>query len=240
MSRASKNKGKNTRAWPRQRRASKNKQSNTMPWYRQRQPHQNKRTHTKAHPPKHRAPSNTRKQGNNTQLEPQVLVKLVRMGVKIPKQQRPGDAGYDITVLVGFVLTPGAIMEVTASLSFGIPKGYYGQLKSRSSMMKKGLWIDGVIDSGYTGEVFLVLRNMNADGDIVIKAGDRIAQIIFIRILTRPLKVVKELPKTVRGDGGFGSTGKSKTVAPAHSRRGRSRRPKRLPCTKGWQVRDAK
>jgi len=146
--------------------------------------------------------------------EDPVLVQKMNQDAPIPKRQKKGDAGYDLTSLEAFTVKAGEIKTVPVGLAFGIPDGYYGQIMSRSSLAVQGLVVLGeVIDQGYTGEVSVILQNCNREKEIEVKAMDRIAQIVFIRMSTSPLLEVKELPKTVRGAEGFGSTGTGQNVA---------------------------
>jgi dUTP pyrophosphatase len=122
----------------------------------------------------------------------------------------------------------------STGLAFKIPKGYFGLIKARSSQALKGLEVGGgVIDSGYVGEVKLILYNVKGRGRIEIEKGERVAQILFIPVLTLPLVEVDELSETERGNGGFGSTGSDEDAVTTTPQRGRSKRQKRI---NGWKV----
>jgi dUTP pyrophosphatase len=97
---------------------------------------------------------------------------------------------------------------VSTGIAIGIPNGTYGRVAPRSGLAAKhGIDVGaGVIDPDYTGEVKVILFN-NSDNDFEIKKGDRIAQLILEKVLTPEIKELGELAKTLRGEGGFGSTG---------------------------------
>jgi dUTP pyrophosphatase len=89
-----------------------------------------------------------------------------------------------------------------------IPKGYVGDVKSKSGlMMKYGIVTDGTVDAGYTGSIRVKLFNMSSCAVSIVK-GQKIAQLVIKKILTPELEIVDRLEETERGDGGFGSTGK--------------------------------
>lgn len=132
----------------------------------------------------------------------------------IPSYARPGDAALDITCTDFEVnLSRGKISYYTG-LSVEIPEGFVGLLFSRSSVSKKDLIQSnavGVIDSGYRGEIVIKFNSTRPDGEIdtenVFPIGSRVAQLM---IIPRPEIIpveAKELSKTERGAGGFGSTG---------------------------------
>ena len=136
-----------------------------------------------------------------------ILVKRFDKGAPMPKRQKKGDVGFDLTSREDLVLEPGQIKVVSVGIGFGFQTGVYGQTFSRSGMAIKGLTvIPGVIDTGYAGEVGAMMHNIGTS-KFIIKIGDRIAQIVPIVVSMAPLVLVDELPKTERGDKGFGSTG---------------------------------
>jgi dUTP pyrophosphatase len=158
--------------------------------------------------------------------EPQILVKREYKNVTIPTLQMEGDAGFDLVTLEGFTLGAGDQIILDTGLAFKIPKGYYGQIKSRSGLyFKHDISVfEGVIDSNYTGTIRIKVKNNNKEGsgDVRFSAGDRIAQILFLRVYTPLFIEVEELPDTNRGKKGFGSTGSGsqevKPVRPRHKR----------------------
>lgn len=128
-----------------------------------------------------------------------------------PKQfhkAHEADGGYDIVASQITVISAGSRALVSTGLKVGIPFGYVGILKSRSGLATKhGLEHGaGVIDSGYTGEVKVLIQN-HSNIDYTVDHGDKIAQMLIIPIATIPVKRVKSLEDSERGEGGFNSTG---------------------------------
>lgn len=88
-----------------------------------------------------------------------------------------------------------------------IPEGYVGMLKSKSGLnVNHGILSEGVIDCGYTGSIVVKLYNLSDKG-YMVKAGDKISQLVILPIITPDIELVEYLEETERGDGGFGSTG---------------------------------
>ena len=117
-------------------------------------------------------------------------------------------AGYDLHALESGTVKAHQKVLVGTGLAFGIPVGNYGRIAPRSGLAAKN-FIDvgaGVIDSDYRGEVKVLLFNFS-DTDFSFNAGDRIAQMIIEKYTMTQLTEVTELDETVRGEGGFGSTG---------------------------------
>jgi len=135
--------------------------------------------------------------------------RLAALGLT-PAAPKPGDAGYDLYALDAVNLAPWSRALIATGVYLEIPPGYVGLVKDRSSMALAGLHtMGGVIDSGYRGEIRIILLNTN-DTDYVIRAGHKIAQIIVIPCYTEALTAVESLDAlsaTERGAGGFGSTG---------------------------------
>ena len=125
-----------------------------------------------------------------------------------PTRAHPTDAGYDLCASHPATLFVGSITKVSTGTSVAIPPGHVGIIKDRSSMGAKGVHVlGGVIDSGYRGELVVMLTPL-ADAPIDINAGDRIAQLIIVPVATPPTARVESLPPADRGDNGFGSTGR--------------------------------
>jgi len=107
-------------------------------------------------------------------------------------------------------LAPLQRAAVATGIRIAIPEGYEGQVRPRSGLaLRQGLSIPnapGTIDADYRGEVKVILVNLGAS-PISIAPGDRIAQLVICPVVRAELRVLDELPETVRGDGGFGSTG---------------------------------
>ncbi len=145
----------------------------------------------------------------NTQIE----IKRLNENAKIPTYGTEYSAGADIYALVegeSVIIKPGESKMISTGLAFAIPEGFVGLIVARSSLgTKRGLAPAnkvGVIDSDYRGEVRVVLHNHGCESQMV-ENGERIAQILFVPYYAANFKVVDELDTTVRGVGGFGSTG---------------------------------
>ena len=107
-------------------------------------------------------------------------------------------------------LPPGLVVPVRTGIAIAIPDGWQCCVRSRSGLASKGVIVinsPGTIDSGYRGEVKVLMLNENRITDYVIKAGDRIAQLSFERVFDAEFEQVSALPTSDRGTGGFGSTG---------------------------------
>lgn len=124
-----------------------------------------------------------------------------------PARQTDGAAGYDICAPTSVNVPPGAREKIPTGIVVGIPKGHVGFLKTRSSMALAGIDVaGGVIDSDYRGEVAVILHNTTSSA-YHVPAGRRIAQLVVLPVFTAPVQIVTDLDATVRGSGGFGSTG---------------------------------
>ena len=126
----------------------------------------------------------------------------------LPKRSTDGAAGYDLCASQNCTILAGGKGLVQTGLAISFPAGLYARIAPRSGLALKR-FIDvgaGVVDSDYRGEVGVVLFN-HGDQDFEVKMGDRIAQLILEKIDTPPVEEVQGLEDTVRGSGGFGSTG---------------------------------
>lgn len=130
----------------------------------------------------------------------------------LPKYETDGSSGMDLRANLDedLVLKPLDRVLVPTGLYFEFEKGYEAQVRARSGLaLKKGLGLPngiGTIDSDYRGELKVILINMSRD-DVVIEDGDRIAQVVFMKIEIPDLVEVEEISDTERSDGGFGHTG---------------------------------
>jgi|SRR5581483_6770625 len=128
----------------------------------------------------------------------------------IPVRAKPNDAGFDLSTIEDFKMAPGERYLASTGLALAIPPGYVGQVCPRSGLaLKYGLTIvnsPGIIDADYTGIVKVILLNTGTI-PIEFKKGDRIAQLLIIKLAPTVLKEVSNLDETARGTGGFGSTG---------------------------------
>ena len=119
----------------------------------------------------------------------------------------PLDAGLDLYAREDRWIRPYDREFFDTGVHAEIPEGAVGFVKSRSGLMKKGVTTDGTIDTGYTGSIGVVLFN-HSGSNIMVKAGERIAQLVIVPCLLPELEVVDELSPTDRGNNGFGSTGR--------------------------------
>jgi len=135
-------------------------------------------------------------------------VKLNYEDSQAPTRGSDEAAGYDLYSYESETVVPKQIKLIDTGISIRVPEGTYGRIAPRSSVSKKGILINaGVIDRDYRGPVKVMVHNLS-NNDYVIKKNDRIAQLILEKIKTPPVELVEELDDTVRGEGGFGSTGK--------------------------------
>lgn len=135
----------------------------------------------------------------------------VDKGLPTPKYAHDGDAGMDVYSAEDYVLKPGERKVFSTGLKFEIPEGYEIQIRPRSGLAAKyGITVlnsPGTLDYQYRGILGVILIN-HGDADFEVKKGERIAQIVFNKFESSELIEVDELSETVRGEGGFGSTGK--------------------------------
>jgi len=131
---------------------------------------------------------------------------------QIPETAYEGDAGFDLRATEKLVLKPFERAMVPTGLAMAIPEGYAGFVLPRSgSAIKQGLSLintPGLIDSGYRGEINVLAVNLDAKDDIEIEIGDRVAQLVIMKVESIQAVLVDQLSETSRGSGGFGSSGK--------------------------------
>jgi dUTP pyrophosphatase len=135
-------------------------------------------------------------------------VKLLSPDAKVPTRATEFSAGLDLSSIEDTVVPANKWIAIPTGISIQIPKDCYARIAPRSGLaFKYGIQVGaGVADSDYTGEIKVILFN-HGSSDFEVKKGDRIAQLIFEKIYTDYFVEVEELDDTVRGDGGFGSTG---------------------------------
>ena len=142
-----------------------------------------------------------------------VLIKKLDSSVKIPEYKTSGASGMD---LIAFIKEPINVKSKTSSviptgLAVAFPENYEIQIRPRSGLAAKNnltvLNTPGTIDSDYRGEIKVIIYN-HGNKDFIIKNGDRIAQMVLSPVIKMKLEETSDLPETIRGEGGFGSTGK--------------------------------
>jgi dUTP pyrophosphatase len=129
----------------------------------------------------------------------------------LPTRAHPGDAGLDLYALEQAVLEPAERASVPTGIAIEIPDGQAGLVLPRSGLASRyGLALvnaPGLIDAGYRGEVRVLLLNTDREVTVTIEAGDRIAQLVLVRIELPEVIETAALAASARGDGGFGSSG---------------------------------
>jgi dUTP pyrophosphatase len=130
----------------------------------------------------------------------------------LPAYAHPGDAGCDLVARQGVVLAPGGGRAlVPTGLALALPEGYAAFVQPRSGLaLEHGITClnsPGLIDSGYRDELRVILVNTDPSEPFEVSRGDRIAQLVVQRVEWCTFAVVDELPTSVRGLGGFGSSG---------------------------------
>jgi dUTP pyrophosphatase len=144
---------------------------------------------------------------------PTVDVRLLRLDPDLPPPgyAHPGDAGADLRAREDLTLQPGERRRVPTGMAIALPAGYVGLVHPRSGLAARhGLALvnaPGTIDAGYRGEIMVTLLNTDRREPVVLRRGDRIAQLVVQRVEQARFVEVEELPESVRGTGGFGSTG---------------------------------
>jgi dUTP pyrophosphatase len=145
-----------------------------------------------------------------------VDVPITRVGgadpaVPLPAYAHPGDAGCDLRARVDGSIRPGERLAVPTGVAVAIPDGWAGLVLPRSGLARRhGVTLvntPGLIDAGYRGEIELLMVNLDPVTPFAFSAGDRVAQLVFVPFAAVNWREVAELPPSVRGEGGFGSSG---------------------------------
>ena len=142
-----------------------------------------------------------------------VFIKKLNPSVQLPSYKTSGASGMDLMAFIEkpIELKPGKSCLVPTGLSVAFSKEYEIQIRPRSGLAaKKNISVlntPGTIDSDYRGELKIILFNHGSE-NFMINNNDRIAQMVLTPIIKMELEETNELPKTIRGEGGFGSTGK--------------------------------
>jgi len=142
-----------------------------------------------------------------------VLIKKLSTEVKLPTYKTPGSSGMDLMAFIKSDITikPKSSCLIPTGLSLAFSEDYEVQIRPRSGLAAKNnisvLNTPGTIDSDYRGEIKIIIYN-HGNENFIVKNNDRIAQMILTPVIKMELQEADELPITVRGEGGFGSTGK--------------------------------
>lgn len=138
----------------------------------------------------------------------ELKVKRIHKDAKLPLYQHQGDAGLDLFSMMDYVLAPGEVKPIPTGIKVAVPEGHVGLVWDKSGISLQGVHrLAGVVDSGYRGEVRVVLVNFGGE-PFVIEKGMKIAQFLIQSVAEVKVVDVDELEDTSRGEGGFGSTGK--------------------------------
>lgn len=141
----------------------------------------------------------------------QLHIKRLDADLPLPCYAHTGDAGLDLYSAEDITLAPMERALVSTGIAVAIPEGYAGFLQPRSGLaLRKGLSLvntPGLIDSHYRGEIKVIAINLDSVADIKISRGDKLAQLVIQPVISADLVELDELDDTVRGEGGFGSTG---------------------------------
>lgn len=142
-----------------------------------------------------------------------IPLKQLTPDLPIPSYAYEGDAGVDLRATEDMVLKPFEQAMVPTGIAIAIPVGYAGFVLPRSGLAAKhGISLvnaPGLIDSNYRGEIKAILINLDPKNDFEIRKGDRIAQLVIMAVPEASFVPVDDLSETVRGEGGFGSSGVS-------------------------------
>lgn len=148
-----------------------------------------------------------------TPVPAELPVSVVRLdpGLPLPSYAHPGDAGADLHTGVDVTLAPGERALVPTGIAVALPPGHVALIHPRSGLAARhGLSIvntPGTVDAGYRGEIKVLLVNHDRVAPVELRRGDRIAQLVVQRFERAAFVEVASLPDSVRGDGGYGSTG---------------------------------
>jgi dUTP pyrophosphatase len=144
-----------------------------------------------------------------------VLVQRLDTDLPLPRYVHPGDAGVDLLSTIDATVEPGARALLPTGLAIALPAGFAAFVHPRSGLaIRHGLTVanaPGTVDAGYRGEIKVAVVNLDRDAAVDVRRGDRIAQLVVQRVEQVRFHEVEVLPGSARGDGGFGSTGRSTT-----------------------------
>jgi len=140
----------------------------------------------------------------------EVAIRRLRDEAVLPSQAYAGDAGLDLSACESAVLGPGERATIPTGIAVEIPEGYAGFVQPRSGLAARhGIGVvnsPGLVDSGYRGEIHVVLLNTDREARFVVEPGMRIAQLVVAPVASVRLVEVDELAASERGELGFGSS----------------------------------
>ena len=140
-----------------------------------------------------------------------VLVQRLDPDVPLPSYAHPGDAGADLVTTVDATVDPGQRVLLPTGIAIALPDGFAAFVHPRSGLaVRYGVSLvnsPGTIDAGYRGEIQVSLINLDPIHPVQLRRGDRIAQLVVQQVAAARFHEVDKLPGSMRGDGGFGSTG---------------------------------
>lgn len=141
-----------------------------------------------------------------------MLIQRLDPGLPMPAYAHPGDAGADLHAAEDVELLPGERAVVGTGVAIALPEGYAAFVHPRSGLAARhGVTLvnaPGTVDAGYRGEIKVTLINTDAKEPFRLRRGDRVAQLVVQRVERALFTPVERLPESVRGTGGFGSTGR--------------------------------
>lgn len=141
-----------------------------------------------------------------------VLITRLDQSVALPKYAKGGDAGADLTSAIDFTLVPGERKLIPTGIAIALPDGFVALVHPRSGLaLKNGVTLintPGTVDAGYRGEISCILINHDQNETFSCGKGERIAQLVIQRVERADFVEVLKLPGSVRGENGFGSTGR--------------------------------
>jgi dUTP pyrophosphatase len=142
---------------------------------------------------------------------PELRVQRLHPAAALPERAHDDDAGYDLRALEGVTLAPGRRATVRTGIAIELPAGHAGLVLPRSGLAARhGIALvnaPGLIDAGYRGELKVLLLNTDRGATFEVTPGDRIAQLVVVAVATPEIVEADALAATVRGEGGFGSSG---------------------------------
>jgi dUTP pyrophosphatase len=140
-----------------------------------------------------------------------ISIQLLDVEMPLPSYAHEGDAGVDLRSTIDIVIAPGERALVPTGIAVAIPEGFVGLVHPRSGLaIKHGISMvntPGTIDAGYRGELQVILINHDLESEFSISRFDRIAQLVIQRVERVEFETVSQLPGSLRGESGFGSSG---------------------------------